>query len=446
MTNCYSKASGRLEAIVSEEIRNRFAQLDPRRIVLKPNWVLHETDPRFPIAALVTDARVIAAAARACARIFPKARITVCDCPLQRADWPRLCDQTGLASHIRQLTDEFGSRISFHDLRQEVLTYDHGRLVPVAGVPHGDPAGYREVRLGSTSHFEEISAAAGRFSIHDHDRRKAQANHQKGDHRYYVSQTILDADLIINLPKWKTHSKSGLTGALKNLVGINGDKAYLPHFRQGAPQWGGDEYTDRGRWLAWVQNSLREVTREKAWWAYRLLQPGWRLIKAGRTRLRRLFGSEMPPDYYVGGGAWYGNETIWRMIYDLNMVVQRLDASGQLQSAPQRHYFCIVDGLVAGEGDGPLYPKPRPVDWLVCGDDPFAVDATLAWFMGYDPSRLQILRHRAAFMGPQWGDFELEDLEVVLDGRRELLKDCTLNFAFQPPPGWIGHVERRNPL
>jgi len=442
MIHCFTNASARLASVITTEIRERVGHLQPRQIVLKPNWVLHETDPRFPISALVTDARVIVAATRACAEIFPAAQITVCDCPLQRADWMRLCQQTGLAPHIRALMAEFPGRVSFHDLRQEVLMYENGRLVPVSGVRHGDPAGYREVGIGSESHLEEISDAADKFSIHDHDRRKAQGNHQKGNHRYFVSQTILDADLIINLPKWKTHSKSGLTGALKNLVGINGDKAYLPHFRRGSPSWGGDEYTDRGRWLAWLQNTLRDATRENVRWAYLIMLPVWRLAKAVRTRLRRLLGSEMPPDFYVGGGGWYGNETIWRMIYDLNMVVQRMDANGRLHPIPQRHYLCIVDGLVAGEGEGPLFPKPRTLDWLVFGEDPFAVDATLAWFMGYDPLRLPIIRNRAHFLGPGWGDFELDDLEILRDGCLERLTHSEVNFAFQPPPGWLGHVER----
>jgi hypothetical protein len=442
MVRCFSNASQQVDSLVQAEIYDRLRHLCPREVVVKPNWVLHESDSRYPITALVTDSRVILATARACATVFPEARITVCDCPLQRADWPLMCQQSGLAPKMQEISAEFAGRVVFHDLRQEVLTYDHGRLVPVKGVPHGDPAGYREVLLGSVSHLEEISDSADRFSIHDHDRRKAQLNHRKGNHRYFVSQTILNADLIINLPKWKTHSKSGVTGALKNLVGINGDKSYLPHFSRGAPRWGGDEYTDSGRWLAWWQNELRDLTREKAWWAYQLLQPPWRFIKTVRTGLRQMFGSEMPADFYVGGGAWYGNETIWRMIYDLNMVVQCLDSNGQLHDSPQREYFCIVDGLVAGEGNGPLFAKPRLIDWLVFGNDPFKVDATLAWFMGFEPSYLQIIRNRAAFMGPVWGDFDLDELEVVCDGHPQRLTRSAVNFGFEPPPGWIGHVER----
>ena len=39
---------------------------------------------------------------------------------------------------------------------------------------------------------------------------------------YLIPNTILEADVIINLPKPKTHRKAGITGAMKNFVGING--------------------------------------------------------------------------------------------------------------------------------------------------------------------------------------------------------------------------------
>ena len=52
----------------------------------------------------------------------------------------------------------------------------------------------------------------------------------------------LEADVIINLPKLKTHQKAGITCALKNLIGINGNKEYLPHHRIGGFELGGDCY------------------------------------------------------------------------------------------------------------------------------------------------------------------------------------------------------------
>jgi uncharacterized protein (DUF362 family) len=55
--------------------------------------------------------------------------------------------------------------------------------------------------------------------------------HHPGVHQYLVAKEVIEADIIINLPKLKTHRKAGVTCALKNLIGINGNKEYLPHHR-----------------------------------------------------------------------------------------------------------------------------------------------------------------------------------------------------------------------
>ena len=444
MVHCHNHAASRIGAIVGEEIGRLRPKVAPRRILVKPNWVMHETDPAYPIAALVTDARIIDATVRACARTFPAAeRITVGDCLEQRADWPLMCRQSGLAPMMEALASEFPGLVEFRDLRKDVYTAIGDALVRDDHAVHGDPAGYREVMLGGESHLEPIADQADRFSIHDHDVAVTRSRHRPGDHRYLVSQTVLDADLVINLPKWKAHSKSGLTGALKNLVGINGDKSYLPHFRRGSPRWGGDEYSDEGRWLYWVQNNVYELVRGTA--AHGLLRPGWRLVKQINNAIRRRDRGRMAPaDFYVVGGSWYGNQTLWRMIYDLNLVIQRADRDGRLQPAPQRAYFCIVDGLVSGEGDGPLKATPRDTDMIVCGDDPFAIDAALGWFMGFDPERIPMIAERRQYLGEGWGRFDLQDVMVSIDGHESPLLSTDVNFHFAPAPGWAGHIERRD--
>jgi uncharacterized protein (DUF362 family) len=68
------------------------------------------------------------------------------------------------------------------------------------------------------------------------------AHHDKHRHEYLITNRVFEADLIINLPKLKTHIKAGLTGALKNLIGINGHKEFLPHHIKGSYLEGGDNY------------------------------------------------------------------------------------------------------------------------------------------------------------------------------------------------------------
>jgi len=445
MVTCYSGAAARLPQILRRELQRLQPRLNPRRIVIKPNWVMHETDPAYPISALVTDARVIDAAVRACLSLFPAAeRITVGDCPEQRADWPLMCRQSGLSTVIDAHHAEFAGRVEYRDLRKDVYRQVGDDLIRDDSVRHGDPAGYREVELHAESHLEPIAGQAARFSIHDHDTAITRQRHSPGDHRYLVCQSVLDADLVINLPKWKAHSKAGLTGALKNLVGINGDKSYLPHFRRGSPQWGGDEYSDEGRWLYWVQNHAYELVRGT--FAHGLLRPAWRTIRSINSALRRRNPHRTAPaDFYVVGGSWYGNQTLWRMIYDLNMVIQRVDRDGRLHAAPQRDYFCIVDGLISGEGDGPLRAVPRDTDLLVCGDDPFEVDTTLAWLMGFDPQKIPMLAERDQFLGVKWGRFAPGELVVAMNDRECRLQDLAVDFRFAPSPGWIGHIERTAP-
>lgn len=442
MIRCYSDAAARLKPLIQEEIRQSLGQLKPKRIVIKPNWVMHQTEPAYPISALVTDARVIDATVRACLEVFPNAeQVLVGDCLEQRADWPLMCRQSSLAAEIEKLMASYPGQVVFRDLRKEVYKSIDGSLVLDPDAPHGDPAGYCEVQLKDESHFEPIADQADRFSIHDHDVSLTRNCHRAGDHRYLVSQSVLDADLFINLPKWKAHSKAGLTGALKNLVGINGDKSYLPHFRRRAPRWGGDEYDDDGRWLYWIHNGVHELV--KGTFAYHLLKPGWQGLKRINNVVRsRSQTTTTPSDFYAVGGSWHGNQTVWRMIYDLNMVIQRADRQGRLQSAPQREYFCIVDGLISGEGDGPLKPLPRDTDFLFFGRDPFAIDAVLAWFMGFNPEKIPSLSRRREYMGRGWGEFELAELAVAMNGNTCRLMDTQVNFQFKPPPGWIGHVER----
>lgn len=49
-----------------------------------------------------------------------------------------------------------------------------------------------------------------------------------------VSRTVLEAEVLLNLPKWKTHVQVGLTGAVKNLFGcVPGPRKALQHIAYG---------------------------------------------------------------------------------------------------------------------------------------------------------------------------------------------------------------------
>lgn len=52
----------------------------------------------------------------------------------------------------------------------------------------------------------------------------------------------------------------------------------------------------------------------------------------------------------------------------------------------------IVDGLIAGEGYGPIYTEPVKMDLIVSSTDVVAIDAVCSKIMGFDPNEVPITR------------------------------------------------------
>jgi hypothetical protein len=311
-------------------------------------------------------------------------------------------------------------------------------LEPTFNPDGGDPLGYREVILDQDSFLEPVSEKVNRFRVSDYDAKETAKQHNLGRHRYLVAGSVLDCDLFINVPKLKTHQKAGLTCALKNLVGINGRKAFLVHHRQGR-----DAYSPEGSRLIRVQVAVREYLQKRVRHVFQWLRFGWVLI-------RQLGGIEtvstrenLKGRPYIGAGSWYGNDTIWRMIYDLNWIIRYAPREGGvLCSTPQRAYVVVMDALVAGEGDGPLQALPVPLGILGVSDNPFLIDLVCARIMGFDWRKIPVLNKMSLFTADTWGTLRPDFLDVELDGRRfRSLDEVPVLYRFLPPPGWKGHIE-----
>src|SRR5207245_4895705 len=88
---------------------------------------------------------------------------------------------------------------------------------------------------------------SGRYYGADYDSAVVNRHHAHGRHEYLVAGSVAKADVVFSLPKLKTHKKAGITVSLKNLVGINADKNWLPHHTEGHPKNGGDEHPNPDR-------------------------------------------------------------------------------------------------------------------------------------------------------------------------------------------------------
>jgi uncharacterized protein (DUF362 family) len=122
----------------------------------------------------------------------------------------------------------------------------------------------------------------------------------------YLPNTILGCDLLVSLPKMKTHHWTGATLAMKNLFGVVPGGVY-----------------------GWPKNTLH----------------------------------------------WAG---INECIADLHNLFPR--------------QFCLVDGIEAMEGNGPILGTAKQSGVIVAGAHPPSVDATCCRIMGIDPEKVGYLK------------------------------------------------------
>src|SRR5262245_1564751 len=312
--------------------------------------------------------------------VGPGGRVTFGNAPLQSCRWDDVLEATG-AAHVLDFYRATGAPVDARDLRLHVSHRD--RLGRVVSVESRDAAGTDavEVGLGDESLLAPLAAAHPRFRVSDYDPRRTEAYHANGAHRYVMHRAILDADAVISLSKLKTHEKVGITCGLKGFVGAVGHKDCLAHHRYGGRSLGGDEF--RNDWA--VLNGLARFhdwlnTRE----GDRPLQGASQVLERGVRRMLRRAGIPL-------GGAWYGNDTCWRMALDLARIVHYADRRGRMTTMPQRTHLSVIDGIVAGEGNGPLTPSPVDARVLLFADNVALGDRAACRLMGYDPASIPLV-------------------------------------------------------
>jgi uncharacterized protein (DUF362 family) len=364
-----------------------------------------------------------------------KGRVIVADGPQTDSDFDAICRVSGLPQ-VAAFYAGRGFAIEVLDLRRD-RWFQRGDVIYRRARLPGDPAGYAEIDLGEHSEFSG-ACSSRRFYGADYDLDKTASFHRDNRHRYILCRTVLDADVLINLPKLKTHKKTGVTLSLKNLVGANGYRNCLPHHAVGTPEEGGDEFP-ASHWRQKLESGAT-VTFKSLLAARGGRAGAWArgLKRCGRL----LFGDT---NQVVRSGNWYGNDTAWRMVLDLNRALLHFDAGGRSRTGPRR-YFALVDGLIAGQGDGPMAPDAAPAGLVIAGCNPAAVDTVCAVLMGFDYRKLPVVRGAwresdcgLAGFGPEAVRCvsNLPDWNASLAGL-----EAAPHLRFRPHFGWTGQVER----
>ena len=408
-------------------------------VVLKPNLVrdFRETQPGHGNCLITHGSIIRSVVDYASIALGGKGRIVIADASHNDADFD-VVRKIAALDEIREFyRQEAGFDVEVYDLRPECVRKIDGVIVGHSSLP-GDPSGYVKVDLGARSAFMEVRHLCHLLYGAEYDMDELHRHHHGDVHEYLISKTLLQADCVISLPKLKTHKKAGITVNMKNLVGINGNKNWLPHHREGTPAKGGDQFpTDCVKHR--IERSVVACFKR----VFPLLGPLRRIV-AGPVKLlgRKTFGDTNTDT--VRSGNWYGNDTTWRMVVDLNRILFYAGADGVLHDRPVRRFFSVVDGIVAGEGNGPLDPTAKAAGVVVAGLNPVAVDLVCSRLMGFDYRRLPVL-HRAMEKHP-WAlaGFEYDHIVCESNDARFARRLCEFQgscLAFTPHFGWRGHVE-----
>lgn len=399
------------------------------RVLIKPNWVNDRNYSNQGMECLVTHESLIEAILTYVMKAGPE-RVTIADAPIQGCDFDKLISDRGIPGMLRQ--GQFDcTRIEVKDLRRAALSGGNAGTAAPTGRAAKD---YVLFDLGDRSYLEPITNADGRFRVSMYDPSALRRTHSRLRHQYLVAREAMEADIVISVPKLKTHLKAGLTGALKNVVGIIGSKDCLPHYRKGGSLAGGDCYSGKSPIKAFAERLMDSANRTPRRRAKQMLQTcctlalGLEKLRGGTTSIE---------------GSWHGNDTVWRMCLDLQTILHYGRIDGEISDRPARTVLTVTDAIIAGEGNGPLAPTPVPLGLLTMGTSAAALEWVHALLMGFDPQKIPLVRN--AFTGGDraLGAFSPHEIELQMNGAPITLDRMVAEHgrSFRPANGWTGHCE-----
>lgn len=352
-------------------------------VFIKPNWVASRWRASCPhtdsLYCVITHPAVIEAVVDFTAiALEGRGRIILGDNSSIDADFEELMEFT----KMRRLEKKYEGLLTIKDLRPLVCDdlANYGKRDKMVS-QDGDDAGTVQVNLGRESLFYGMDPVRFRGVFDERD--ETIAAHSGEQQLYTYSRSLYNADVYISIPKMKTHQKVGATLNLKGLVGSIADKNQLVHWQVGYPAIHGDEYPSKEAYEAGQKAKVKHR------------------------------------------GAWPGNDTIWRMVVDLYQGMRKR----------KRRYFSVIDGIMAGEGQGPFCPTAKYANTLVAADHLLVADLVAARYMGLDPERISYL---AYFLQHPVDGVALDQIGVIHGNRnmQGFFKAHTRYRDFQVVEAW----------
>jgi uncharacterized protein (DUF362 family) len=332
-------------------------------VLIKPNLVDDSAWQRGQITHPAFLRPIVDFAAKACQ---PGGRVILGEGPWAAGVFDRVVRNTGIQAMVEHLAQSHGVPVVLRDLnkasRQTTPLVDLG--------PHS------ALNLAShtwlDAHYKPMAPGT-----------------DPGVGRYWIAPDVLQADVVISVPKAKVHCSGGITATMKNMLGL-------------IPAWDGP----------YEKAQLKDC--------------------AHASDVDMAQGNR---------GKYLDNDTIWRSMADLNRILLYADRAGLMQPARQRRYLTIVDGIVAAE-KSQYKPYPRPLGTVIIGADPVTCDAITARVMGFDPRKLRSVTQPEQVPSHSLGPWRAGEVQVLTSWGSGL--NTIYRTALTPELGvfsWQGEIE-----
>ena len=417
------------------------------KVLIKPNFVIDYDKHPFAVISHPSIIRFLIDYINIATG--KSGEIIIGDAPQMNANIKKILEFTKIDKLIKYLNEK-NMNVKFVDLRAESVENNWEKRTFL----NGDPLGSKIVDLKKESLLLELEKSnIANFYGADYNRKIVNYNHNLNRNAYRVSQTLLDSDVVISVPKLKTHKKAGVTLNLKNFVGINVHKNYLPHYRIGCPKQNGDAYPNMNSFL----NSLRFLR-----YLFRDCFLSRYDSKIGRffhklmdfrkyfeyAIIKTLFPQFYSQYFHLVDGNWNGNNTVWRTVLDLNIIIQYVNKDGVLEDKKQRKFFSVIDGIIGGERDGPLRPSKKKSGILVVGEELLLTDLVATKIMGFEYKKIPLLKNALLLKSFPLIDKNYEDKIRIISNDNNLhnnnLRNLNLNLNYIPSIGWSFIIKNQN--
>lgn len=438
--NIHSYDEDLIGSFLPDDIFNSIKPSDT--VILKPNWI-KQSHLRKPDEwdYIITHPSIITVVIqKVINKLNSKGKIIIIDGPQTDSNFQKIIARYPVY-YWKDLCKSKNINLEIVDLRDDEWVQRDDVTIKRVKLP-GDPKGKTEVNLlDDLSEFKDhIKSKRGYYGA-DYNISETNKAHDGLNNLYRVSRTVIEGDVFINLPKLKTHKKSGITCCLKNLVGINTYKNFLPHHSEGSPSEAGDQFPHtninskiEGPLLAFIKQKFLHKTKLAI------------IFRPFKNLAKPFFGDTKD---VIRSGNWYGNDTIWRTIIDLNKILFYSNADGSLREDKwinAKEYIGIVDAVKVGEGNGPLEPDPIEMGYIFVGKNPVAIDAVCAKFMGFDFKKIPSILNSFHVKHYRICNFTQDEIQVNIDGKVYSIADVPSKYIrdIMPHFGWQGHIEEKN--